>query len=347
MGIKTGKVHSNSIVFLDTNIWLEERMLKSARGAAFLYTIRRIGGKIGLPNVIELEIINKISREGLKAVENIKSGFTTIQVLLGTKPDYKFPTIDDFEEKAKERIAELDNLIIKSNISLAQYESALDRVIQETPPNKTREQFRDTLLWEVILDTQSKSKAVFITKDQDFYEEGNYKLGLAEELHEDISTNLDFKIFNSLEAYIIANKEIVSPLNFDSLANEISKIVYEELDKYAINQNLSLSSLSEYAMEAFLTERNDELAITYELRYNAKYIYGYEEKSDELRFVVVVGQCFYNSMTRNISDSSLDKIECQNESRQRIQDIRSIHYLRAKSITVGPDMIPYSVRKKL
>jgi hypothetical protein len=42
-------------------------------------------------------------------------------------------------------------------------------VIQELPPSKTKEQFRDCLLWEAVLQMSLSSDVALITEDSDFY----------------------------------------------------------------------------------------------------------------------------------------------------------------------------------
>jgi len=338
---------ANYTVFLDANIWISERLLKSSVGAALLYAVRRIGGKIGLPDVTEAELIWGAANDGLKAVKSIESGYTTLQTLTGSRPDCHLPTAVDFERKAKERIADLGDLIIKYDISLDQYKGALHRVVRGAPPNKTKEQFRDTLLWEAIVQAATESEIVFVTNNSDYYQGNRPERGLAQELLEEIRNRGGrIAVYPNLESYLAAIKERIPPLDYDSVANAISTVVYEDLRRYALDRNVALSSLAEYAMEAFLTERKDYLAITYELRYHAVDSNSNSETTSGLQFAVVAGKCFYHLISGAITDSSLDRIECLNQNGQRVPEKGTV-YIHAGSITLGTRMIPYSVRRRL
>jgi hypothetical protein len=336
---------SNNIVFLDANIWISERLLKSAMGAAFLYSIRQMGGKIGLPYVTEVELIRGAATDGLKAVKSIETGFTTIQTLTGFRPDYQLPTGTDFENKAKERVTELSELISKLDVSLDQYKDALNRVVDGVPPNRTREQYRDTLLWEVIRQIASpETEIVLITRDSDFYQENKFERGLAKELAREIS-ELDgiISIYPDLESYLLAIKEKIPPFEYDTVAAAISSFIFEDTRQYAVDRNIGLSSLSEYNMDAFLTERDGYLAITYKLRYHAEDLDG---TAQNVQFVLVTGKCFYHISSGAISDSSLDRIECVDQSGQRIPAKGTV-YIDVGGAYQGVRMIPYSIRRRL
>ena len=44
-------------VVLDTNIWRKERMMRRGLGASLLHELKRMGGYIGLPDVVKKEML--------------------------------------------------------------------------------------------------------------------------------------------------------------------------------------------------------------------------------------------------------------------------------------------------
>jgi hypothetical protein len=340
-------VEPNFIIFLDSNIWRKERLLKSSIGAAFLYAIRRTGGKIGLPHVTEVELIMGASRDGLEAVKSIKSGFATIQTLIGTRPDYSLPIADDFEEEARKRIAELNDLIIKYDHSLEQYHSALARVVQGTSPNRTREQFRDTLLWESIVVASTDYQIGFVTNDLDFYQEKMIEKGLAKDLHDEItSQNGKLCCYRNLDEYLAKIKDEIPPLDYKNVAKAISSEIYEEVLQDARKRDLSLSSLGDSSLKAFLTERTDVLAITYELRYCIDVEQSDLDLMNSLLYVVIFGNCFYHLVSGEITNPTLNRIEYQDQDEQRVPAMGTV-YLKAGGISLGTQYIPFTIRRKL
>ena len=136
---------------LDANVWVRHRLLNSSIGAAFLYRLEKINGRIGLPEVTEMEIISKVVKDGRNSVETIKNNLAVVRTLVGKTDEIELPSDDEFETATKARIAELSDILIRVGISSGHYESALKRVIQGTPPNVRSEEFRDSLVWEAVL----------------------------------------------------------------------------------------------------------------------------------------------------------------------------------------------------
>ncbi len=85
---------------LDANVWLKEGLLRSAVGVAFLHAIRRLKGRLLLPDSTRMEIFVGVERRGCKAVDQVDAGFTSIQSLLGHKPIYSLPSAVDFRNAA-------------------------------------------------------------------------------------------------------------------------------------------------------------------------------------------------------------------------------------------------------
>jgi hypothetical protein len=75
-------------VVLDTNVWLKNPLLKDPLGAALLFSLRQMHGYIGMPEVVEEEIIKNVSKVGMEAVESINTAYHTILILLGSADDY-------------------------------------------------------------------------------------------------------------------------------------------------------------------------------------------------------------------------------------------------------------------
>jgi hypothetical protein len=77
-------------VVIDANIWLKDSnlLLRTAMGSALLYILKRIEGKIGLPSILEEEVIRNTITEGVKAAEAIQKNFKIISVIMGDHDSY-------------------------------------------------------------------------------------------------------------------------------------------------------------------------------------------------------------------------------------------------------------------
>lgn len=70
-------------VVLDTNVWVKELLLNSSLGAAFLYSLAKLRGRIGLPEITEKEVISITARRGSEAVQNIEKNLRFVRSLIG------------------------------------------------------------------------------------------------------------------------------------------------------------------------------------------------------------------------------------------------------------------------
>jgi hypothetical protein len=67
--------------------------------------------------------------------------------------------------------------------SIEHARAALRRVNEETPPNGSKnQQFKDSAIWEAVLELAANHRVHFVTKDTGFYEGRDLKRGLAKQL---------------------------------------------------------------------------------------------------------------------------------------------------------------------
>jgi predicted nucleic acid-binding protein len=169
-------------LFFDANIWRKEQLLNSSIGAALLYSLSRLGGRIALPEVTEKEVIWRTVITGREAVNDIRKNLAMVRSLIGTTDEIELPPDTAFEEAAKTRFGELDDILIRVETTLDHYRSALRRVIEASAPNTTKEQYRDSLLWEAVVQLLPHYRVVLITNDFDFCESRKFEKGLAKDL---------------------------------------------------------------------------------------------------------------------------------------------------------------------
>lgn len=255
------------LVVLDANIWISQRMLRSSLGAALLYALHQAEGKILLPDTVEKEIVTGTVRDGEKSVDQIKKGFVTIQTLVGRRPDYTLPSASDFEQHVYQRLKELDKLLYRVDCNINHYQSAIERVISKQAPNATREQYRDTLLWEVVAEC-AKEEVHFITNDADFFQDKNFSKGLAHELKTELQkNNTAIFVYQKLDEFLSkTNKTITSP-NYVELSALLNQAIISQVKEQVDDRGWDLGELEQHEIKAFLTEKQDNLALSFTLIY--------------------------------------------------------------------------------
>jgi hypothetical protein len=161
-------------VVLDTNIWISDSslLLKTPLGAALLYNLKLINGYIGLPEIIEDEVIKHIIKVGQDAIQQINSNFKKIEIIMGSRSIYDLPTENQIELVTRERFTELNHLIVRIPFTLEQAKGAIKRVNECSQPNgEKNQQFKDSVIWEAILTIINNYTVYFITKDNAFYKD--------------------------------------------------------------------------------------------------------------------------------------------------------------------------------
>ena len=100
-------------VVLDANVWIKERLFRSAVGVAFLNIISRTSLWIGLPEIVRRELLAGVVRLGNDAVNKIAPNLATIQMIVGEKPPYHLPEPEEFESAVNMRLAELAHHVVR------------------------------------------------------------------------------------------------------------------------------------------------------------------------------------------------------------------------------------------
>ena len=72
---------------------------------------------------------------------------------MGYRDTYSPPGEGRFETGARERLRELEHLLIRVPHDSRQLRSAFERVVAETPPNGPKnQQYKDSVIWEAAVE---------------------------------------------------------------------------------------------------------------------------------------------------------------------------------------------------
>ncbi|HEY9864537.1 MAG TPA: PIN domain-containing protein [Candidatus Obscuribacterales bacterium] len=338
-------------VVIDTNIWCQDSnlLLKTAMGSALLYILKQSNGKIGFPEIIEEEIIRNTVKIGIESVEAINKNFETIKLLMSSIKPYELPEKDQIEAIVIERLAELEELIIRIPFTLEHAKSALRRVNEKTQPNgENNQQFKDSAIWEAILTLLDSYIVHFITSDNQFFRN---KKRETEELADNLQTDCynrggNVYIYNNIATCLEKLQKEVPPL-------DISNIIFK-IDN-AINFKLRRELLTEVGFEItelakeislvlpFFTEFKDKLALSFELSYNCVDIQnagGNERKNAILR---IKGSCLYEFNTQILSNLEIDFERIYWEEPSGELGRRGVVY--ASAVIGGLERINYTFRE--
>jgi PIN domain len=334
-------------VVLDTNIWVKNPLLRDPLGAALLFAIRQMNGYIGLPEIVEQEIIKNVARTGHQAVESIHAAYRTVLILTGAADDYRVPSEADFESSAIKRLDELQPLIKRVPFTLEHAKSALKRVNDESPPNNSKnQQFKDSAIWEAVLQL-SESFAVHLgTEDKGFFEGRDYRGGLAKVLRDDCEARERCVfVYPDLKSLLSALRETVPALETAALAQTISDAIRSEVTNFGLSKDYGISGMRAFSISPFLTERSEVLAIGFEITYEALDLM--DSSSDWTDYVKAKGDCLYSLSEKTVTNPRIGSIEYRKSSGETVGPKGQTTIFGVGGITLGRKQKTYSLKTPL
>lgn len=161
----------------------------------------RVNASLGLPEVVELEVKAHTIVKAKELVENAKGTIAHLGRLLGRGLQVALPDPEGIAGAIEDRIRELNPMIERIPLSLAQTRKALARIINGlASSNSKHEELRDAAIWEAVIEKAQSRRALFLTCDKKaFYDEGNVKKGLALPLLEEVTnSNLHVELLSDI-----------------------------------------------------------------------------------------------------------------------------------------------------
>ena len=323
-------------VIIDTNIWHETLLLNSVPGAAFLYALNLNKFILVVPEVISLEINKHAMKIGSEAISKIHEGYNILQRLMGKRDDYHVPTLEELKKRGEDRLSELKKLVMPTEFTLKHAKSALLRVIDESPPNRPgNQQFKDSAVWESILEIAQKGEVHFITKDTGFFQDGNREKGFAQNLAEDCQKLKNkIYIYTDLKYYLTKIWKKLPVIDSKKIGNLINSMILEEIRKKGLDQDYELGDLDKIEILPFYTEKPDILAVNFEFSYRAKF------RESEAFKALITGNCAFDLGSEAIHEVRVDEMSLIDPEGYKVRG----HAMVWGDITIGRKNVPYKIK---
>jgi hypothetical protein len=337
----------NTSIVVDTGVWVYGTcLLSSPLGASLLYAIKTGGYTLALPEVIKEEITKHTIKAGSEASDKICEQYRLIEMLMGSRDDYRVPSPDDFRNRVESRLTELDVPLREIPFTIEHARSALRRVLEETPPNGYKnQQFKDSAIWEALLDLANQEKVVFITEDKAFFEDKNPDRGLAANLKAEAdATSHNIDVYFGLSAFLNTIVEKLPQLDNIEIANRIHEQLYDQLNREATDKGFTLARLTDAGISPYLTEQSGILAIDFELLYETAGVVPEDRTSPVPAIRHVEGNCSWNLDKHTVSDIQLTSQKLLTPGGEEIPGFRHV-YIAAGSLTIGRRTHKYRLKE--
>jgi hypothetical protein len=213
-------------IFLDTNVWLEDKHLTSTGFSSLLAYLKRTGSSIILPNLILEEVLGVYDRTLLEKCEKaFRVGKDVLNYLIRQEsPKLRFNlNVDRGRETEAFRKQLLEPATgiktVQCDESGVDIREVYRRGIQRRrPANKNGEELRDVILWLTVLQyaLDNKTSVALVTKDLGFWDGDN----LHAELRGDIASHdVEVFVYKDIESFNKANALRSSPLSAEDIQN--------------------------------------------------------------------------------------------------------------------------------
>ncbi len=298
-------------VILDANVWVSERLLKSAIGSATLFAISQGGGFIGLPEIVELEAAKILVAQAEKAVEDIRKDIQSLNQLSGTSMALIGPDPKAIQNGISERLQQLEGVLKRVPFTHEHVKSALLRVIDKLPPcGENNEQFRDCCVWEVAVELAIECPVHLISNDSAFYEGRNRSRGLATQLLAEVKErNLDVFIHTTLGDFLTSMRATIARLDKVALAAKIGEAATPMARNIAAEheKGFELGKRISSRIKGFATPKPAIFAVSFVTSFEMAYVKARKSGEDrEDSTLTLEGTCSYSQTSDEISEIKIE-----------------------------------------
>ena len=272
-------------ILFDANVWISQQGLQSRYGAAVRYFAMRQNAIIVIPEIVQLEVEERLTRQLLKLRAQIKDNYRRLLPVMGRVWSDNLPTEEDIREQVKNIIPDFDVQTRLIPFSLEAARSSLQKVLRKIPPAKTKEEFRDGVIWAHCLELLSEGDVLFVTRDTDFYEQGNIEKGLAQELVNEMretSKAHEIKIFPDLVG-LLSDIRAPFPIDKTQVIALIQTKERERISELLEAHGFELDGCLEGELNCFATEKANEVYVRFELTQTCHDATGADRHAGRLR----------------------------------------------------------------
>jgi hypothetical protein len=300
-------------VVLDTNTWRSQYVLKTQEGMLFGYTLGRQHALLGLPGVIERELTKHIIKVGLEETEKAAKSSRILSTLTGLPSLSSSVSAGELEKLVVSRLEELEPILERVPFTLAHAAAALDMVNAETPPNgKKDQQFKDSAIWQAVLDLSREYIVHLVTGDRGFYRDRDTKNGsLAVNLQEDCkAVNGSVILHKDLDSCMRAITRERPKFDRNRVISLIKPYVTQELRAQAERNRLQheLREIVDDEITAFSTDKPDCIALDFAVTIRCELEEPIFAGQPKERRAFAFGSCDYHPESNSITGEFIQEI---------------------------------------
>lgn len=298
-------------VVLDTSVLCSKKflLLKTSVSEALLYALQRRHGKIGLPEVVEIELERHLIQVGGEASEKLFEAYEIVREFAGYGVLDYFPRDIDFAAAIRKRLDELEEFFVRVPFTLAHAKRALHRVNDRLPPNSlNNQQYKDSAIWEALLELAAQYDVIFVTADKGFFHERDPRRGLARVLVEEIEQlKAPLRVVHSNDSDVLLAElqEGIPSLETDLIVRLVEPRIRGLVEEHVREESIELGELREAKLGVFRTRSTSQVAVGFTLVYSTLPPDGSAQPPAALPTITAHGICRYEFESDSVTDVQL------------------------------------------
>ena len=294
-------------ILFDANVWISDLGLQTRNGAAVRYFAKMHGATVVIPEVVQLEVEERLTERLLYLRKQIEDGHNQLLPVLGKLPSLHLPTEEDIRKTVKNVIPDFDVPIREIPFSEDAARSSMMKLLRKIPPSATSEQFRDGVIWAHCLELLDEGDVFLVSRDRDFYKGRNYEQGLASELRHEMrqrSETRQVKLVRDLPQ-LLQDIRIPTELDIALLFKSIKAQENERIQELLIPNGFELCGCVEGEVKCFATEEAKKAYLTFSFVHPCQDSTGAGRQKGEL---VLKGSGFFNQDEKKVIEVQISKI---------------------------------------
>ena len=293
-------------VVLDSNVWIKELALQSAKASAVRYFLKTRGAKLVVPEVVRLEVEENLHRKMIDCREDIRRAHRELLRLIGTQREVSLPTDEEIEAAVSVLIDRTGVDVLNVPLTLDRAKSSFAKIRRKQPPSHNKQQFADGVIWAHCLELLDEADVCLVANDKAFFKANDVNTGrIAPNLyHEARSRQNRLALYPSIEALMKDIRVDVTP-DRDDLIGEARELGDAEIRALLDEHQFSLGPAEVLECNAFITETPDQLYVQVTVCWQPLVDETSDERFDGRLTVVAEGKFL---ATGTFSEGRLEKV---------------------------------------
>lgn len=254
-------------ILFDSNVWFCQMGLQSRSGAAVRHFALRQGAIVVIPEVVRLEIEERLTDRLLALRKQATASHKQLLQVFHRLQRLTLPSEDDIRGVVSRIVSNFDVPVREVDFNLEVARSSMIKIIRRVPPSRTKEEFRDGVIWGHCLELLKEGNVYLVTQDTHFYEQKRYENGLASELVSEmeecskVNRVILKKDLNDLLSEIRMPMELSVVQLFDSIRDQEDDAVTELL----LQNGFETVGSATGEVHCFATENADRVFFDFQL----------------------------------------------------------------------------------